>query len=104
MDLKKQTAETMEQNSKKIDITVLPISELRQVMGDSALVDIVELTGTLGEKELACYDKWLERLAEHCPAEHLRELEAIERLDNHIKSLQAEDNAEGEAVHAVATC
>lgn len=94
----------MEQNSKKIDITVLPISELRQVMGDSALVDIVELTGTLSDKELACYNKWLERLKEHCPAEYLKELEAIERLDNHIKSLQAKNDAEGEAVHAVATC
>lgn len=94
----------MEQNSKKIDITVLPISELRQVMGDSALVDIVELTGTLGNKELVCYDKWLERLAEHCPDEHLRELKALVSLHKYINKLLTEDNAEGEAIHAVATC
>lgn len=93
----------MEQNSKKT-VRIASIAELRQVMGDSALVDIVELTGTLSDKELACYNKWLERLKEHCPAEYLKELEAIERLDNHIKSLQAKNDAEGEAVHAVATC
>lgn len=89
----------MEQNSKKMSIRVRSISELRQVIGDSALVDIVELTGTLVKKELACYDKWLERLKEHCLEEFLREREAFMRLKKYINSLQAE----GEAVHAVAT-
>lgn len=73
---------TMEQNSKKT-VRIASIAELRQVVGDSALIDIVELTGTLGTKELVCYDKWMNRLAKHCPAECLREMEAIERLDNH---------------------
>lgn len=63
----------MEQNSKETGIWVRNISELRQVMGDSALIDIVELTGTLGDKEIVCYSKWMERLAEHCPAEYQRE-------------------------------